>query len=100
MVTKTFICDKCQKSVDEVDLFKVDISIRNSQQAKYLPALASCIKDICRGCLVENGIIFEHFNEIKKNAERNSENQKTLESKITNFLVDLGVVFEKQKEGK
>ena len=95
MITKTFICDVCKKSVGEFDLFKVTTNLEfPKQEVNYRTNhLASCQKDVCRGCLEKKGLVTEGYGEKGKDSEGAVRNQKTFESKFIDFLEDIGVAF-------
>lgn len=96
MITKTFICDVCKKSVGEFDLFKVTTNLefpRLSGSGYRTTNLTSCQKDVCRGCLEKKGLVTEGYGEKENAKEIEAKNQKTLESKLTEFLENIGVAF-------
>lgn len=97
MITKTFICDVCKKSVGETELLKVSASVTVPKQVSYsgkksysAQKLLSCDKDICKDCMKAKGLI-----DLSKEGEEQEEtgNQKTFEAKLIDILEDLGVVF-------
>jgi len=92
MVTKTFICDVCKKSVGESELFPVTINVSIPGQTYHKAVTVN--KDICRDCLEKKGIITKLPENQQELQQNQAANQKSLENKITDFLVDLGVVFE------
>lgn len=93
MITRTFICDVCKKSVGEAELFRVNTKITTPKQDnRGLGCLVSCDKDICRGCLEKKGLIAEYSSDDKKH-EQVAQNQKTFEAKVIDFLEDIGVAF-------
>ena len=93
MITKTFICDECKKSVGESELFQVNTRITTPKQDnRGSGCLVSCDKDICRGCLEKKGLITEYSRDGKKD-EQVAQNQKTFEAKVIDFLEDIGVAF-------
>ena len=94
MVTETFICDICKQSVGESELFKIDTTITVPKAPNhYSGKLVGCNKDICRCCLEKKGIltISEEGTPTQEFVDKNT---KTLETKLVDFLVDLGVVFQ------
>jgi|GEM_PF-1135952 len=94
MITKTFICDMCKKSVGESELFQVSTSLTIPKQSNtYSRTLASSTKDICKDCLKAKGIVTEKSDDDKKNDAISQNNQKTFESKVLDLLEDLGVAF-------
>ena len=95
MITKTFICDVCKKSVGEFDLFKVTTNLEFPKQTGSYKTtnLASCQKDVCRECLEKKGLITEGYGEKENAKETEAKNQKTFESKFIDFLEDIGVAF-------
>lgn len=93
MITKTFICDLCKKSVGESELFKVATAITiPKQKNSYSQKLASCDKDVCRECLEKKGLVTDAIENGDKKEEF-QQNQKTFESKFVDFLEDIGVAF-------
>lgn len=94
MITKTFICDLCKKSVGESELFKVVTAITIPRQKNdcYSRNLASCDKDVCRECLEKKGLVTDAIENGDKKEEF-QQNQKTFESKFVDFLEDIGVAF-------
>ncbi|HEX3026392.1 MAG TPA: hypothetical protein VHR42_04090 [Clostridia bacterium] len=93
MVTKTFICDKCKKSVGETELYSVEVEL-NRPTGGYSSRMHSAHKDICKECLKTLGIIVDAPEDAKEREKQTSKNQKTFENRICNFLSDLGVLFE------
>ena len=95
MITRIFICDICKESVGKSELFKVRTNLEIPEPPPYGNKLLSCEKDICRECLNKKGIITEMTSEDReKYAQKQKANQKTIEDKLIDLLVDLGVVFE------
>lgn len=93
MITKTFICDLCKKSVGELELYQVSTSLSIPQYSGYSKSYATVKKDICKCCLTEKGIVIEGTDDRKKIAENEEKNQKTFETKVLELLEDLGVAF-------
>lgn len=100
MITKTFICDVCKKSVGETELCQVEANVKvprqdNCRSMKSVSTkFANCDKDVCKDCLVKKGILIELSEDDKERANQVASNQKTLESKLIDILSDLGVLFE------
>ena len=93
MITKTFICDVCKKSVEESELYPLSVSLTIPKQKNtYSSKLASCNKDVCRECLEKKGLITDAIENGDKKEEF-QQNQKTFESKFIDFLEDIGVAF-------
>jgi hypothetical protein len=93
MITKTYICDVCKKSVGESELYGVSVSITVPKKPDtYSQKLLTINKDICEECLKNKGIVVD-IPEDKKNKISES-NKKTLESKLIDILEDLGVAFQ------
>jgi hypothetical protein len=93
MITKTFICDACKKSVGESELFNVSISITVPKQPNtYSQKLVSASKDICKSCLEKRGILAIVPGD-KSAQEVEAANKKTVETKFIDILEDLGVAF-------
>jgi hypothetical protein len=93
MITKTFICDLCKKSVGEFELFQLSTNLTIPKSNGYLLSLATVKKDICKCCLKAKGIVIEETEDRKIAVEIEQKNQKTFESKILDLLEDLGVAF-------
>lgn len=93
MITKTFICDKCNKSVGENELvpISVDVKLPPKVGSSYRKSV-ECKKELCRDCLVKAGIVTE-TPETEKEETIQAKNVKTLETKFVEFLEDLGVAF-------
>ncbi len=94
MITKTFICDKCNKSVGENELIpvKVEIVLPPKKGSSY-SRTATAKKELCKDCLVKEGIIYEIPEDEKQAVETQVKNVKTLETKLIEILEDLGVCF-------
>jgi hypothetical protein len=89
VVTNTYICDVCKKSVGKEDLCNVTVSLklgdgvwRSSSDNK---------KDICRDCLRKRDLLIETE---KDGRTETAIKDKTFESKFVDLLQDLGVLFE------
>jgi len=93
MITKTFICDLCKKSVGESELYPLSVNLTVPKQKNtYSAKLASCNKDVCRECLGKRGLVTDAIENGEKKEEF-QQNQKTFESKFIDFLEDIGVAF-------
>jgi len=94
MITKTFICDKCKKSVGEFELLSLKVTIREAKPTSvYARNLADSEKDICKECLVKTGMIPTNFEQQSDKDEASIANKKTLDTKLIEILEDLGVQF-------
>ena len=91
MVTKTFICDLCKKSVGESELYPITITI--TRPAKSYNKMLSVAKDICKECLVKKDLL-EINTATDKTDEEISVKSKSFESHFIDMLYDLGVKFE------
>jgi len=95
MITKTFICDKCKKSVGEAELYPVTTRIDLSPIAgSNYRRTAECKMDFCKDCLSKQGILVESCEDKDEAIKNEVQNKKTLENKFVDILSDLGVVFE------
>lgn len=92
MVTKTFICDLCKKSVGETDLVPIETTVSMPKSASGCTQRLTAKKDVCKDCLEKKGILMTITDE-KQRGEITTKNEKTLEDKFVDLLVDLGVVF-------
>lgn len=92
MVTKTFTCDLCKKSVGETDLVAINASLNMLKAPNGYQRLLTAKKDICHDCLEKKGILVAVTDE-KQREEIYTKNKKTLEDKFVDLLVELGVVF-------
>ena len=90
MITKTYICDSCKKSVGEKELIKIDmnIGIPSHNYRKNLRVE----KDICIGCLKAKDIYIPDTNE-QIEEELSVKNEKKLKDILTDLLVELEVSF-------
>ncbi|SCG82687.1 hypothetical protein DW1_1114 [Proteiniborus sp. DW1] len=96
MITKTYICDVCNKSVGEGDLCTVEVVIKSPQKGSnsyYRSEITRVEKHICKTCLTDKNIRVE-LPEGQKKEDFDKKNQVALEDKIIEFLQDLGVIFE------
>lgn len=96
MITKTYICDVCNKSVGEGDLCTTEIVIKSPNSTGngyYRNEITRAEKHICKKCLTEKNIRVE-LPEGQKKEEMDKKNKMSLEDKVLDFLQDLGVMFE------
>lgn len=100
MVTKTFICDVCKKSVGESELIQISSTITIPHQpngSDYYKGntrrLVACNKDVCADCLKSKGLVIELSLNKETAAQDSANNQKSFETKLIDFLSDLGVAF-------
>jgi hypothetical protein len=92
MITKTFICDLCKKSVGEMELLPMQVDLTMPKAPNGYPQRLTVKKEICRECLEKKGVVTTIADE-KEREIITAKNQKTLENKIVDFLADLGVAF-------
>lgn len=92
MITKTFICDICKKSVGESELKTLSISMKGVIAPNGYTTTQSASKDVCRGCLEEKGIL-SSLPDGQKYEDVSAKNQKSLADKLIDILEDLGVSF-------
>lgn len=93
MITKTFICDMCKKSVGETELTQLSISMKMFKATSGYANILTANKDICKDCLEKKGIL-TYLPEGQKHEDIATKNQKALSDKLIDILEDLGVVFE------
>jgi hypothetical protein len=93
MITKTYICDSCKKSVGETELTTLSISLKVLTSPNGYTKTLTASKDVCRECLEKKGVLVT-LPEGQKEEEVYAKSKKCLEDKIADFLADLGVVFE------
>jgi len=93
MITKTYICDVCNKSVGEGELTKVNISLEMIPIPNQYKRTVSASRDICKDCLAKKNIFVEVL-EGQKADDVVAKNKKTIEDKLIDILEYLGVVFE------
>lgn len=87
-----YTCDICKKEKEKDELSRIDVSangIRIRGLYRYNDTLHI---DICRKCLVDKGFIVEKSKE--KDVEIADKNRTTIEEKLMDILMDLGVSFE------
>ena len=91
MKTTTYICDKCQKTVEKEEL--VPLEICGAIITELNPYIHTTVisKDICKTCLTEKGLLIKYNHETYK--EDRKHNEKTLEDKMLEILEELGVAF-------
>lgn len=93
MITKTYICDKCNKSVGENELIPVSVEVKlPARVGSNYRRSTECKKELCKSCLVKVGIIVE-VPESEKEETIQAKNIKTLEAKFIEILEELGVNF-------
>ena len=93
MITKTFICDLCKKSVGETELFGIEVNINVPGKSGYGGRYVTQKKEVCKECLEKKGIVTEATGDRAKDQQNGTANQKTLEQKMIDILEDLGVQF-------
>lgn len=87
-----YTCDICKKEKEKDELSRIDVSangIRIRGLYRYNDTLHI---DICRKCLVDKGFIVEYKQEEYNDVA--DKNRATLEEKLMDILMDLGVSFE------
>lgn len=87
-----YTCDICKKEKEKDELSRIDVSangIRIRGLYRYNDTLHI---DICRKCLVDKGFIVEYKREEYNDVA--GKNRATLEEKLMDILMDLGVSFE------
>lgn len=92
--TTVYICDICKNTKDSGSLSKIEVrteGIRIKNCDRYAPLKI----DVCKDCLKKKGFLVESKieNEIEKE-QAELKNNQTLEDKIYDFLLDLGIAFE------
>lgn len=92
MITKTFICDVCKKSVGETELKSLSISMKGVIAPNGYASTQTVSKDICKECLEKKGIL-SSVPDGQKYEDVNAKNNKSLEDKLMDILEDLGVAF-------
>ena len=93
MITQTYICDMCNKSVGANELHPISIDIKIHGGNSYGRSLGTKAQDVCKSCLEKKGIlIVTAANE--KQEEKRLVNEKTFEAKFIDLLEDLGVQFQ------
>ena len=92
MKTVTYICDKCGKSVGETELVSLSFSAQFIKHPNGYNSSQSAKKDVCKNCLREKGLITEYTKETHDADIQKTE--KTMETKLIEFLEDLGVSFQ------
>ena len=92
MITKTFICDLCKKSVGETELIPLDVNLSMPKSPSGYTQRLTAKRDICKECLKAKGIVTEITDE-KQRETVITKSQKTFEEKFVDMLADLGVAF-------
>ena len=92
MITKTFICDLCKKSVGEMELLPLEVNLTMPKSPSGYAQRLTVKKDICKDCLEKKGIVIK-LADHSETEKITQSNQKTLETKLIEILEDLGVAF-------
>lgn len=88
--TTVFTCDICKQSKSKGDLAKINIKTDGIRiKGEGYSGLGF---DICRNCLKKKGFVVEVKDGEIEQAE--AQNRATLEEKLCDILMDLGVIFE------
>jgi hypothetical protein len=84
-----YVCDRCKKESEDLDNF-THLSVKtNGIHIKGCDNFSQTEYEICKDCLKEIGFAVEGgYDEIA------TANRQTLDEKITDILLDLGVVFD------
>lgn len=86
--TTVFTCDICKQSKSKDDLAKINV---RTEGFKVKGGFYGFSIDICRDCLKKKGFVIE----VKDGeGEQAAQNRMTLEEKLCDILMDLGVIFE------
>jgi|WetSurMetagenome_2_1015567.scaffolds.fasta_scaffold1303762_1 hypothetical protein len=98
MKTTTYICDDCKKSVGELDLcsIRVTLTVSTKMSGSYVSnhSVNPIEKEVCVDCLKKHGIVSQEFIDNKQSRELEAKNVKTIEDKMLDILEDLGVHFD------
>lgn len=87
--TTVYTCDICKQSKGRGDLAKINVK---TEGFKVKDGFYGFSIDICRDCLKKKGFVVE-----VKDGEGEqvaAQNRMTLEEKLCDILMDLGVIFE------
>lgn len=88
--TTVFTCDICKQSKSKGDLEKINVKTDGIRiNGEGYSGLGF---DICRNCLKKKGFVVEVKDGEGEQAE--AQNRATLEEKLCDILMDLGVIFE------
>lgn len=88
--TTVFTCDICKQSKSKGDLAKINVKTDGIRIKGT--SYSGLNIDICRDCLKKKGFVVEVKEGEGEQAE--AQNRATLEEKLCDILMDLGVVFE------
>lgn len=89
--TMIYTCDICKQSKSKDDLAKITVK---SEGIRMKSVGYSGIQiDICSDCLRRKGFVVEVKESKEENEQAAMQNKATLEDKIYDFLVDMGVMF-------
>ena len=91
MITKTYICDSCKKSVGEKELIEVSTTL-NIPCHHYRKNL-NVKKDICISCLKAKGIYVPDENKDQIEEDISIKNEKKLKDTLIDLLQQLDVSF-------
>lgn len=89
--TEVYTCDICKQSKSKNDLASISVTSRGIEIKNTYGGITI---DICPECLKKKGFVVEQ-KEIEAEREAvQKQNKQTLEDKICDFLIDMGVAFE------
>lgn len=89
--TMIYTCDICKQSKSKSDLAKITIKSEGIRMKGV--GFSGITADVCPECLKKKGFVVEWKTQ-EDEEQAAAQNKITLEDKIYDFLVDLGVVFE------
>ena len=90
--TMVYTCDICKASKSKDALARI---IVKSEGIKIKAAICNGIRiDICRDCLKKKGFIVDFSEDQDEQMQASMKNKATLEDKIYDFLIEMGVVFQ------
>lgn len=93
MRTEVYTCDVCKGSKDKNDLAKIEVTV-DGLRVKGVSNRYTTLKiDICKECLRKKGFVVEPKADNEENQQTEGRNRMTLEDKLYDILVDIGVAF-------
>lgn len=96
MITNTYVCDKCGKSVGEKDLYQLVCELGAIGEASYRRNKES--KHICTDCLKKEGLLVEVVKPGPKGENEVDIEHKAFKEKVVDLLKELEVVFADEVE--
>ena len=90
--TKVYTCDLCKQSKSKDDLARITVKADGIRMKGV--GYNGIVIDVCPDCLKRKGFCVERKETDEENNQTATKNKATLEDKIYDILLDMGVMFE------